>query len=145
MSAEDKAHGGVEKNPGREKVQKEIDALRQRLDAIPKVVELDKDVEKARESVVKCLRLKYVAIVFPLLVVWESGLAVGLGTNFGVIVTEHRWIVTRRLTSSRLRRGDLKGSLLSGRLGGTFHKGIKVARCIDRGYGFAFTAPLERY
>lgn len=58
MSAEDKEHGGAEKNPGREKVQKEIDVLRRRLDAMPKIMELDKDVEKARESVIKCLRLK---------------------------------------------------------------------------------------
>lgn len=54
----DKEHGGAEKNTGREKVQKEIDVLRQRLDAMPKVMELDKDVEKARGSVVKCLLLK---------------------------------------------------------------------------------------
>ncbi|KAL0638115.1 hypothetical protein Q9L58_002896 [Maublancomyces gigas] len=57
LSAEDKEHGGAEKNPGREKVQKEIDVLRRRLDAMPKLMGLDKDVENARESVVKCLRL----------------------------------------------------------------------------------------
>lgn len=32
--------------------------LRRRLDAMPKVRELDKNVDKARDSVVKCLRLK---------------------------------------------------------------------------------------
>lgn len=42
-------------------MQKEIDELRRRLDDIPKVQELDKDVEKARELVIKCLRSKYVS------------------------------------------------------------------------------------
>ncbi|KAH8151684.1 uncharacterized protein LAJ45_04306 [Morchella importuna] len=56
LTAEDKKHGSAEKNPGRKKVQAELDALRQRLNGIPKVHELDKDVEKARDDVIKCLR-----------------------------------------------------------------------------------------
>ncbi|KAA8908664.1 hypothetical protein FN846DRAFT_944925 [Sphaerosporella brunnea] len=40
----------------RNKVQAEIEALRKRLESIPKPHELDEDVKKAREAVVGCLR-----------------------------------------------------------------------------------------
>ncbi|KAL7270181.1 hypothetical protein RUND412_007121 [Rhizina undulata] len=40
----------------RVKVQQQINDLKRRLEHIPKVAELDKEIEKAREEVVKCLR-----------------------------------------------------------------------------------------
>jgi hypothetical protein len=42
----------------RNKVQAQVEALRKRLEDIPKAHELDEDVKKARESVVGCLRKK---------------------------------------------------------------------------------------
>lgn len=44
--------------PGRDKVQAEVEALRQRLNAMPKIEQLDEQVEKARAGVVQCLRIK---------------------------------------------------------------------------------------
>ena len=55
-----------EKALGREKVQAEINALRERLGQMPKLAELDKATEKARSEVVNCLRLK-LALHLPLL------------------------------------------------------------------------------
>ncbi|CCX08600.1 hypothetical protein FPQ18DRAFT_317997 [Pyronema domesticum] len=40
----------------REKVQREIDALKARLENVPKVLELEEGVKNARENVVSCLR-----------------------------------------------------------------------------------------
>lgn len=42
----------------REKVQREIDALKARLENVPKVLELEEGVKNARENVVSCLRAK---------------------------------------------------------------------------------------
>ncbi|RPB04103.1 hypothetical protein L873DRAFT_1667696 [Choiromyces venosus 120613-1] len=42
---------------GRDQVQAEIDSLKKKLENMPKMVKLDDNVEKARDEVVKCLRL----------------------------------------------------------------------------------------
>ncbi|CUS07567.1 unnamed protein product [Tuber aestivum] len=47
---------GDTKGLGREQVQAEIDALKKRLEHMPRMVKIDGEVERAREEVVKCLR-----------------------------------------------------------------------------------------
>jgi len=42
----------------REKVRREVDALRQRLERMPRLGELDHDVEAVRQNVLGCLRKK---------------------------------------------------------------------------------------
>jgi len=43
---------------GREQVQAEIDALKERLERMPRMAKIDGEVERARGEVAKCLRLK---------------------------------------------------------------------------------------
>ncbi|KAI9870063.1 MAG: hypothetical protein M1830_004718 [Pleopsidium flavum] len=52
-----KAAGDKLRNLGRESIQKEIDELRNKLNGRKKLGPLDKGVEKAKEDVVKCLRM----------------------------------------------------------------------------------------
>jgi len=49
---------GDTKGLGREQVQAEIDALKERLERMPRMAKIDGEVERARGEVVKCLRLK---------------------------------------------------------------------------------------
>lgn len=49
---------GDTKGLGREQVQAEIDALKERLEHMPRMGKIDGEVERARREVVKCLRLK---------------------------------------------------------------------------------------
>ena len=49
---------GDTKGLGREQVQAEIDALKERLERMPRMAKIDGEVERARREVVKCLRLK---------------------------------------------------------------------------------------
>jgi MICOS complex subunit MIC19 len=69
LAEDEKKRGAQDTTPGREKVQAEIDELKRRLQHMPKVTELDKDVEKARSEVIKCLRNKCVSA---LSVVWNE-------------------------------------------------------------------------
>ncbi|PWW72362.1 hypothetical protein C7212DRAFT_336626 [Tuber magnatum] len=54
LSESDK--NGDTKGSGREQVQAEIDALKKRLEHMPRMVKIDDEVERARGEVVKCLR-----------------------------------------------------------------------------------------
>ena len=56
-SESDKSKSKSEKDIGRETVMKEIEGLQKRLSERHKLVEVDKDVIKAKESLVSCLRL----------------------------------------------------------------------------------------
>ncbi|KAG0636070.1 hypothetical protein HOY80DRAFT_979371 [Tuber brumale] len=55
LSASDK--DGDMKGLSRQQVQAEIDALKERLERVPRMIKIDGEVERAREEVVKCLRL----------------------------------------------------------------------------------------
>ncbi|CAZ86098.1 unnamed protein product [Tuber melanosporum] len=48
---------GDTKGLSREQVQAEIDALKERLERMPRMIKIDGEVERARGEVVKCLRL----------------------------------------------------------------------------------------
>jgi len=78
----------------REKVQRDVEALKERLERIPKLAELEGGVEHARQNVLGCLRKKY---VYPGVRRLVGRANVGVATR-GRLIAGRKW---RSLRSTR--------------------------------------------